>query len=238
MKKDWYKEPLAMPVGEIVQDYCMGKNKKEMLTILADRNGTKPCRIAWILDRCGVGVDGKRLPRAVRTEGAEDPRDYWARLPEAIECDMIRERREALEAERESAKRKAAQSMPEFDEPEPMEEECTETAEVMEDMMMDTAEEMQTMDTVEPADRRRAILTDASLCVCIDRNVQYGEPEDNFDVIAGMWSAYLGVPVTAGAVADMMILFKVGRNATAERASRDTYVDIAGYAACGGGMLG
>jgi hypothetical protein len=237
MKKDWYKEPLAMPVGEIVQDYCMGKNKKEMLTILADRNGTKPCRIAWILDRCGVGVDVKSLPRAVCTAGAEDHRDYWARLPEAIECDMIRERRAALEAERESAKRKAAQSMPEFDEPEPMEAEYTETAEVMEDMMMDTAEEMN-MDTVEPADRRRAILTDASLCVCIDRNVQYGEPEDNFDVIAGMWSAYLGVPVTAGAVADMMILFKVGRNATAERASRDTYVDIAGYAACGGGMLG
>lgn len=167
MKKDWYKEPLAMPVGEIVQDYCMGKNKKEMLTVLADRNDTKPCRIAWILDRCGVEVDVKSLPRAVRTDGAEDLRDYWARLPEAIECDMIRERRAALEAERENAKRKAAQSMPEFDEPEPAEAEYTETAEEMEGMMMDTAEEMQTMDTVEPADRRRAILTDASLCVCV-----------------------------------------------------------------------
>jgi hypothetical protein len=65
----------------------------------------------------------------------------------------------------------------------------------------------------------------------------YGEPEDNFDVIAAMWSAYLGMPVTGADVAAMMILFKVARIATAEKPSRDSYVDIAGYAACGGGMI-
>ena len=89
----------------------------------------------------------------------------------------------------------------------------------------------------EPVDRRREILTDAAVCVCSDRNAQYGEPEDNFDVIAAMWSAYLGIPLHAMDVASMMILFKVGRLATAEKPSRDSYVDIAGYAACGGGML-
>ena len=89
----------------------------------------------------------------------------------------------------------------------------------------------------EPADLRRNILMEAAVCVCTDRNVLYGEAEDNFAVIARMWSAYLGVSVSAWDVADMMILFKVARNATAERASRDTYVDIAGYAACGGGMI-
>lgn len=89
----------------------------------------------------------------------------------------------------------------------------------------------------EPVDRRREILTDAAVCVCSDRNAQYGEPEDNFDVIAAMWSAYLGIPLHAMDVASMMILFKVGRLATAEKPSRDSYVDIAGYAACGGGMI-
>lgn len=33
-----------------------------------------------------------------------------------------------------------------------------------------------------------------------------------------------------------MILFKVGRAAAAMEDHRDTYVDIAGYAACAGGM--
>lgn len=89
----------------------------------------------------------------------------------------------------------------------------------------------------EPVDRRREILTDAAACVCSDRNAQYGEPEDNFDVIAAMWSAYLGIPLHALDVASMMILFKVSRLATAEKPSRDSYVDIAGYAACGGGMI-
>lgn len=84
------------------------------------------------------------------------------------------------------------------------------------------------------AEARRLILKDAEHCVCTDRNLLYGEPEDSFDMIARLWSAYLGMPVSKRQTIDMMILFKVARNGTAKKPCRDTYVDIAGYAACGG----
>lgn len=84
---------------------------------------------------------------------------------------------------------------------------------------------------------RKKILREAIKCVCTDRNQQYGEPEDNFDVIAGFWETYLGMPVSRQMVADMMILFKIGRVVTAEVQKKDTYIDIAGYAACAGGMI-
>ena len=92
---------------------------------------------------------------------------------------------------------------------------------------------------------RAMVLDAAKEIVCHDRNDQYGEPEDNFAVIAKLWEAYLTarcagidingkacVDVGAKEVADMMILFKVGRAATALETSTDTYIDIAGYAAC------
>lgn len=31
---------------------------------------------------------------------------------------------------------------------------------------------------------RKEILAEAEKCVCSDRNLQYGEPEDNFNTIA------------------------------------------------------
>lgn len=97
------------------------------------------------------------------------------------------------------------------------------------------------------AKERCDVLLDAMKAVCSDRNLRYGEPEDNFGVIAELWSAYLDAGIPGGAckvdlgarqVADMMILFKVGRMATSMGDHRDTYVDIAGYAACAGGMCG
>lgn len=96
-----------------------------------------------------------------------------------------------------------------------------------------------------PAEKRKRVLDDAIDAVCRDRCEMYGEVEDNFGVIAELWNAYLnaGMPegsckVDLGAmqVAEMMILFKVGRAATAMEDHRDTYVDIAGYAACAGEM--
>lgn len=81
---------------------------------------------------------------------------------------------------------------------------------------------------------RANILNDAKTCVCSDRNAQYGEPEDNFGVIASLWGAYLGSPVSARDVALMMVLFKVGRAQTALGYKQDNYVDMAGYAACAG----
>lgn len=93
-----------------------------------------------------------------------------------------------------------------------------------------------------PAEKRKRILDDAIDAVCSDRCGLYGEPENNFSVIAELWSAYIRVitwhdpDLTPKEVAEMMILFKVGRSATALEDHRDTYVDIAGYAACAGGM--
>lgn len=104
-RKEWFKEPLAMPIGDIVQDYCAGKNPKEMLGILADMNETNTIRIAWILDRCGVPVNQLYMPRPPRDPGAEDPREYWAASRDAVECDRIRKQREELRAERQAAQK-------------------------------------------------------------------------------------------------------------------------------------
>ena len=39
---------------------------------------------------------------------------------------------------------------------------------------------------------RIELLDLANECVCGDRNLQYGEPEDNFSRVATLWNAYLG----------------------------------------------
>lgn len=85
---------------------------------------------------------------------------------------------------------------------------------------------------------RAEILDTAKKIVTTDRNSQYGEPEDNFDVIAQFWNHYLttlqGVCLYLSAtdVAIMMALFKIGRIATARDMNEDSYIDAAGYIAC------
>lgn len=73
-----------------------------------------------------------------------------------------------------------------------------------------------------------------------DRNATHGEPEDNFNTIAGYWSTYAqskNIPIkfTAIDVAVMMMLMKASRIATSPQVT-DHWVDAAGYAACGGGI--
>ena len=80
---------------------------------------------------------------------------------------------------------------------------------------------------------REQILDAARLVVMHDRNVDYDTPERNFEMIAAMWSAYLGQKFTPHDVAALMILVKVARISTSP-AKEDHWVDIAGYAACGG----
>ena len=86
---------------------------------------------------------------------------------------------------------------------------------------------------------RAEILDTAKKIVTTDRNAQYGEPEDNFDTIASLWNAYLvgkhsdGAVITAKDVALMMVLFKVGRILTSTTVKEDSYIDAAGYIACG-----
>lgn len=90
---------------------------------------------------------------------------------------------------------------------------------------------------------RAKILDEAARIICSDRNDEYGEPEDNFEVIGKLWGAFLtarcapvGVEIEMGPaeVAEMMALFKIGRLASAYCPKRDSFVDCAGYIACAG----
>lgn len=81
---------------------------------------------------------------------------------------------------------------------------------------------------------RPEILDAAKACVCGRRQEDYGTPEDNFETIAKLWNAYLGDNVTdAHDVAMMMALLKIARIRAGKRVE-DSYIDLAGYAACGG----
>ena len=76
-----------------------------------------------------------------------------------------------------------------------------------------------------------------------DRGLNYGKPEDNFDRIARLWNAHLintGIVrdpsealLSAADVAMMCALLKVARlQHTPDH--MDSWIDLAGYAACGG----
>lgn len=80
---------------------------------------------------------------------------------------------------------------------------------------------------------RAEILDTAKEYVTKDRAASHGDMERNFTRIADLWSAHLGITVTAVDVALMMVLLKVAR-AGSNPAHLDNWVDMAGYAACGG----
>lgn len=79
---------------------------------------------------------------------------------------------------------------------------------------------------------REQVLKDAGELVLGERNLDYGDPTENFTDIARMWSAYKGIPFEAHDVAAMMVLTKVARLKTTP-SKMDNWVDIAGYAAVG-----
>ena len=81
----------------------------------------------------------------------------------------------------------------------------------------------------------------ARKCVCGDREQQYGSPENSFLTIGTLWNVYLKAAhpgydfpaICPKDVAVMMALLKVARIATG-RGSEDSFIDLAGYAACAG----
>lgn len=79
--------------------------------------------------------------------------------------------------------------------------------------------------------KRKECLEAAIKAVCEDRESTYGSPEDNFELISKLWSDYTGSPICADDVANMMVLLKIARAKNGKHHS-DSYVDIAGYAAC------
>ena len=81
--------------------------------------------------------------------------------------------------------------------------------------------------------KRSEILDEAKACVVGAREQDYGSPESNFGRIAEFWTTYLGYPVNAKDVAAMLALLKISRIASGH-AKADNWVDLAGYAACGG----
>ena len=81
--------------------------------------------------------------------------------------------------------------------------------------------------------KRPEILEAAQRCVCGDREQDYGSPENNFKRIANLWSAYLQRRITPKDVAAMLALLKIARIASGH-AKEDNWIDLAGYAACGG----
>lgn len=83
---------------------------------------------------------------------------------------------------------------------------------------------------------RPDILDKAKECVCGQREQDYGSPEDNFRTIADLWSVYLDEKISAVDVAMMMALLKIARIKSGT-ATDDSFVDLAGYAACGGEIV-
>lgn len=79
---------------------------------------------------------------------------------------------------------------------------------------------------------REKCLNKALEIVTGDREKSYGSPEDNFKVIANLWSDYLEADISAVDVAMMMSLLKIARISTGTF-KEDSFIDLAGYAACG-----
>lgn len=97
---------------------------------------------------------------------------------------------------------------------------------------------------------RPEILEAARKCVCGDREEDYGSPENNFKTIANMWTDYLvamprvvvddgllekewDIIISPKDVAAMLALLKIARIGSGH-AKADNWIDLSGYAACGG----
>lgn len=93
---------------------------------------------------------------------------------------------------------------------------------------------------------RREILGTAAAIVTQDREEQYGNPEENFGLIADLWAPYIretcvesgaDVSILPEDVAIMMALLKIARIATGQPKA-DSFVDACGYMACAAELAG
>lgn len=79
---------------------------------------------------------------------------------------------------------------------------------------------------------RRFVLETAGQAVNGSRNEDYGEPFDDFSRVAQLWTAAFDKLFAPEDVAKALILLKIGRLCETP-GHVDSWVDIAGYAACG-----
>lgn len=84
---------------------------------------------------------------------------------------------------------------------------------------------------------RQYFLHKAEECICVDREEQYGNPEDSFGMISKLWSIYLDREISPENVVIMMALLKIARIAKG-RFKADSYIDAIGYMACAGEIAG
>ena len=91
----------------------------------------------------------------------------------------------------------------------------------------------ETPTTNEPTTLRVEALREAARIISGERNKQYGGPEENFERIAKIWEIIFGISVSNEDVAMAMVAVKVARYASKSGYQPDTWIDIAGYAACG-----
>lgn len=78
---------------------------------------------------------------------------------------------------------------------------------------------------------REEFLKEVMEVVCQDRDTQYGNPEDSFNIIARYWSIYLGKQISPKDVSALMILLKIAR-IQQNTEHKDSWLDVAGYATC------
>lgn len=119
---------------------------------------------------------------------------------------------------------------------------CGDFADVEDRLHTADTEKLETEDEAKKL-TRAAVLEKARACVCGEREEDYGSPEDSFGCIAELWETYLRaacvspdaiVTVTAADVAMLMALLKIARVGTSSvGGTADSFVDLAGYAACG-----
>ena len=89
---------------------------------------------------------------------------------------------------------------------------------------------------------RKEILNAADECVNGSRDHNYGTPENNFTTVASFWNTYISAKnggsydfplLYAHDVAAMLALLKLARISSGQ-GKTDNWIDLAGYAACGG----
>lgn len=89
--------------------------------------------------------------------------------------------------------------------------------------------------TNQAATEREKLLEEAIRITTVSRNLEYGVPENSFQLIANYWNVYLnskyGITLSATDVPLMMVLMKMARLTTNPQ-HRDSAVDVAGYMGC------
>lgn len=117
-----------------------------------------------------------------------------------------------------------------------MEDALTLILSLLDNNKLDSEPSREPVEAPEPWTREK-VLAEAKRCVCGERDQSYGGPEDSFRLIANLWTAYHGAEFTPVDVSIMMGLLKVARLASNPK-HMDSWVDLAGYAACGGEIAG